>query len=175
MAAWWVCHAGLDPVGTGKPAVTWCSNFKHCLNTIKYVAEISRGLVQPEVTLVSLYLYCSVLSVLAQLQFSQIGLRCALVPHLTLAQTCLQTDASEDLQAMQTSDVAVCNLCLLYWCSSLIYWCWPAHKGGGLHLLLVRLDLHCSTEACAFGAVTEPPSSLLLPLPTFPKSSPAML
>lgn len=136
MAAWWVCRAGLDPVGTGKPAVTWCSNFKHCLNTIKYVAEISRGLVQPEVTLVSLYLYCSVLSLLAQLQFSQIGLCCALVPHLTLAQTCLQTDASEDLQAMQTSDVAVCSSCLLCWHSSLIYWRWPNTQGRGITSLV---------------------------------------
>lgn len=63
----------------------------------------------------SLYLYCSLLSVLAQLQFSQTGLCCAWVPHLTLAQTCLQTDASEDLQATQTSAVAVCSLCLLCW------------------------------------------------------------
>lgn len=85
---------------------------KHCLNTIKYVAEISGGLVQPEVTFVSLYLYCSLLSVLAQLQFSWIGLCCASVPHLTLAQTCLQTDA-EDLQATQMSAVAICSSCLL--------------------------------------------------------------
>lgn len=30
-----------------------------------------------------------------------------------------------------------------------------------MHLLLVGFALHCSTEACKFGAVTEPPSSLL--------------
>lgn len=56
-----------------------------------------------------------------------------------------------------------------------IYWREPTRRGGELHPLLVGFASLCSAEACEFGAVTEPPSSLLChmgnsaPTPFLPK------
>lgn len=107
---------------------------QHSLNAIKYIAEISGGLVQPEVTSVSLCLCCGLLSLLAQLQLWQRGLPCASVPHLTLAQTYLEADAPEDLQATRTSAGAVCSSCLPCWQRSLSFTGISQHAGEGNYI-----------------------------------------